>query len=101
MKIALNAIIATLATRRLTSLITEDKITEDIRTKFWEIYPPDTTKLGFLVSCRKCASMWAGLAALCLLTLSNNLFAQVIVKALALSEVVILTDKYVPKEFDL
>lgn len=98
MKTLVNALIAYLATRRLTSLMVEDKITEDIREKFWEMFPPEEKKLGYLVTCRKCSSMWAGVMALCLLTLGNNLLGKAIATALALSEASIITDRLLPSE---
>ena len=98
---ALTALTAYLATRRITSLITEDKITEDLRNVVWQKFSPEDTKLGYLVTCRKCSSLWAGLMALCLLSLSNTTPARFVVNALALSEASILTDKLLPQSFDL
>lgn len=47
-----------LATARLTRLVTEDSITEPLRDRAMEIHP----KLGELVQCRMCTSVWAALA---------------------------------------
>lgn len=47
-----------LATARVTRLITEDSITEPLRDRAMEIHP----KLGELVHCRMCTSIWAGAA---------------------------------------
>lgn len=49
-----------LAVYRLTKLVIDDKITEDIREKVWEKFPPDTTKIGYLFSCPWCVSIWVG-----------------------------------------
>jgi hypothetical protein len=84
--------IASLATRRITTLVTEDKITEDLRNAVWRKFPEDVSKVGYLVGCRKCTSIWAGLAALLLLTLGKGP-GQGLLYALALSEVSITTDK--------
>lgn len=48
-----------LATHRLTKLVIDDKITEDVRNKVWEKYPPDT-KVGYLISCPWCVSIYVG-----------------------------------------
>jgi len=55
-----DAAIDALATYRLTRLITDDHITEPIRRRFMERYPPETTKLGYWASCPWCASVWVG-----------------------------------------
>lgn len=51
-----------LATYRLTRLITTDTITEDLREKVWDRYPPESTKLGYLLTCDHCASVYAAAA---------------------------------------
>jgi len=51
-----------LATYRLTRLITTDVITEDIRIAIWDRYPPDSTRLGYLISCDHCSSIYAAAA---------------------------------------
>lgn len=79
-----------LAVRRLTTLITEDKILEKQRDALWKKYPPETTMLGFLVSCRKCSSVWA---ALVVLALDHWSFGRILVRTLALSEATILVDE--------
>lgn len=47
-----------LATYRVTRLIVEDKITEDLRDLVWKRFPPDSTKVGYLLTCPHCTSMW-------------------------------------------
>jgi hypothetical protein len=51
-----------LATYRLTRLITTDTITEPLREKVWENHPPESSKLGYLFTCDHCASVYAGAA---------------------------------------
>lgn len=87
-----------LATRRITSLVTEDAITEDIREAVTRRYPPEHHKLGYLVTCRKCTSVWAALAALSLVALSNVPVVRSVLYALALSEASIIADRYMPAE---
>lgn len=55
-----------LATFRLTRLITEDTITEPIRNWIWDRHPPESTKIGYLFTCPHCASIYAA-TAVCLL----------------------------------
>lgn len=61
---ALAFLIGALATYRITRLIVEDKITEDLRNKIWENYSPEQTKLGYLLTCVHCTSVWVGLGVL-------------------------------------
>jgi hypothetical protein len=92
MKSLFSFAVAALATRRLVTLVTEDKITEDIRDAVLKRFPEDESKVGYLVGCRKCVSIWSGVATLCLLTLTKGA-GQKVVYALALSETSIITDK--------
>lgn len=54
-----------LATYRLTKLVIDDKITEDFREKVWEKHPPDS-KIGYLISCPWCVSVYVGLGVVAL-----------------------------------
>jgi len=49
-----------LATYRLTKLVMEDKITEDLRFLIYSKLPSDS-KLVYLLNCPWCVSIWAGL----------------------------------------
>lgn len=49
------------AVYRLTKLVTDDKLTEDIREAIFSKFPPNSSKLGYLLSCGWCTSIWAGL----------------------------------------
>lgn len=50
-----------LATYRLTKLIIDDKLMEDVREAVFEKFPPESTKVGYLFTCPWCVSMWVGL----------------------------------------
>lgn len=50
-----------LAVIRLTRLINEDVITEPLRNLVWSKFPPNT-KLGYILTCPWCMSIWAALA---------------------------------------
>ena len=54
-------ILLTLATYRLTRLITEDTIFSNLRDKFWSKFPPESTKLGYLITCPWCVGFWLSL----------------------------------------
>lgn len=50
-----------LATHRLTKLIIDDKITEDLREKvFARFGNPDDSKISYLITCPWCVSMYVG-----------------------------------------
>jgi Protein of unknown function (DUF1360) len=51
-----------LATYRLTRLITRDEITAPLRDKVWESRPPESSLVGYFLTCEWCASIWAGSA---------------------------------------
>ena len=59
----------TLAVYRLTKLITDDKITEDLRDLIFEKLPRGH-KLQYLITCGWCVSIWAALAIFTLRKLS-------------------------------
>jgi hypothetical protein len=54
----LNFVIDALATYRLTKLVIDDEITKDLRKKWFEKFPPQSTKLGFMATCPWCAGFW-------------------------------------------
>jgi hypothetical protein len=47
-----------LATYRITRLITRDVITEGFRNWFWKKWSPEKSKLGYLLTCEWCLSIW-------------------------------------------
>lgn len=85
-------LISVLVARRLTSLITEDKLTEPARNAFLANHPT-TTQLGYLVTCRKCVSVWSGLVTLLLLPLAKYRVVRIVGGALAISEASITADR--------
>lgn len=59
-------IILSLATFRISRLLTVDVIFDDIRNKIWEKRPPHTHKIGYLFTCTWCMSIWvASLITIC------------------------------------
>jgi hypothetical protein len=51
-----------LATYRLSRLAVEDEITSPIRDRIWKTYPPESTKVGYLLTCYWCSSIYAASA---------------------------------------
>lgn len=49
-----------LATHRLTRLVTTDEIAAPVRELIWKNFPPESTKLGYLITCPWCTSIWVG-----------------------------------------
>ncbi len=74
-----------IAVRRLTRLIQDDRITEELRDLYWDKFPIDT-KMGFLLTCTWCVSIWAGLAIFGLRKLSPET-ANILSGLLAASEI--------------
>ncbi len=54
--------VGALATYRLTRLMTTDVLTEPLREKLWEKYPPETSKIGFIPTCDHCSAVYAAAA---------------------------------------
>jgi hypothetical protein len=78
---ALDLIVNVLATKRIVRLVTQDEITRPLREKIGRKDP----RLAYLVGCKSCSSVWAGLL---------NVYAmpRSVKVALALSESAILID---------
>lgn len=51
-----------LATYRLSRLAIEDEITAPLRDRVWKRYPPHTSRIGYLLTCYWCSSMYAASA---------------------------------------
>ena len=49
-----------LATYRLTRLIVRDELLSGPRNWFWSKFPPETNKVGYLLTCVWCMSVWTG-----------------------------------------
>ena len=54
--------VSALATYRLSRLAVEDEIAAPIRDRVWKRYPPESTKVGYLLTCYWCSSMYAASA---------------------------------------
>jgi hypothetical protein len=49
-----------LATYRITRLFTRDVIFDGFRNWYWKKFPPESSKLGYLLTCDWCLSIWTG-----------------------------------------
>lgn len=84
---AVDTAVSALATYRLTKLIIDDKITEELREAVYVRYgDPAVSKVSYLFTCPWCVSTYAGLA----LSLGDTVFprtTRVLTRALAFSAV--------------
>lgn len=51
-----------LAVFRLTRLVIKDHIVSALRDKIWDRFPPESTKIGYLITCPWCVGFWFSLA---------------------------------------
>jgi hypothetical protein len=51
-------LILALAAWRGTRFVVEDTLFAPIRDKIWAKYPPESTKIGYLLTCYWCAGFW-------------------------------------------
>lgn len=54
--------ITALATYRISRLAVEDEITAPIRDAVWDKHPPEKSRLGYLLTCYWCSSVYAASA---------------------------------------
>lgn len=54
-------LVLSLAAYRLTRLIIRDTIVDSLRNKVWDRFPPESTKIGYLISCPWCMGFWFSL----------------------------------------
>jgi hypothetical protein len=51
----------TFAVYRTTRLIIRDSILDSFRNKLWDRFPPESTKIGYLITCPWCIGFWLSL----------------------------------------
>lgn len=83
-RVAIELLLDALATKRITRLVVEDAILEDARDIVWDRFPPEENKLGYLITCHACSSVWAGAA------VASGLVPKFARNLLALSEITLL-----------
>lgn len=72
------------ATHRLVKLVRDDKLTEPLRERLWAAHPPESTLLGYLVTCPWCLSIY-GAAFLSISRIVFPRFTAVLSRILAIS----------------
>lgn len=68
----LSLLLDIIAVYRITKLIIDDEILHEFREKVWEKYPPESTKIGYLITCPWCTSIWAGIVIFTLRKIDPN-----------------------------
>lgn len=86
-------IVFSLATYRATRLLTRDEILQSARNRIWKRFPPESTKVGYLLTCEWCVSIWVALAFTTWYTINESTFRFFAV-ALSLSAVTGLLTAY-------
>lgn len=90
---ALVLVIDALAVHRATRLITEDELTRPLRERIHANHPPAASKLGYVITCPYCASIYAALA-VSLTHIPSIRFLRIFVYSLAIADVTaILADR--------
>jgi hypothetical protein len=79
-----------LAVYRLTRLVVEDTVSEPLREWIWKNHPPDSTRLGYLVTCPWCVSIYMGTAVAVARTFAPRTWS-IAARALAFSAVTGIT----------
>jgi len=59
--VILALILLPIAVFRLCRLIIEDRLTEGFRELIWKKWPPETTLIGYFLTCYWCLSLWFAL----------------------------------------
>ena len=72
--------VAALAAKRITRLIVDDAILDEVRNKIWDRFPPEESKIGYVITCHSCSSVWAAAA------VTSGLVPNKLITLLALSE---------------
>lgn len=92
---ALELVILGLATYRITRLFTRDAILESFRNWVWSKRSPDKSKIGYLLTCEWCLSIW--IASLLVVSAMITSATVVVATVFALSAVAGLLTAYEDK----
>ena len=57
----IHVILLALGTYRIARFLVEDALFSPIRDRIWAKWPPESTKIGYLLTCYWCTSVWAAL----------------------------------------
>ena len=84
-------LLRTLATKRIARLVVDDAILDDLREKLYEKFPPESHKIGYLVTCIACTSVWAGAI------VASGILPERVVQLLAYSEATVIVGELVDR----
>ncbi len=85
------------AVYRLTKLVLEDEIVSEPREWLLARYDPSQTKLGYLLTCPWCVSVWAGLFIFGLRRFAPDQFTDLLSSTLASSAATGLAYEHLPQ----
>ena len=88
----LDTLILALAVFRICRLLIEDEILSGPRDRFWARFPPESTKIGYLLTCYWCLSIWVAIPVVALYLFVPWL-AIPVAAVFALSAVAALVDR--------
>jgi len=78
-----------MAAKRLTRLAVDDAIADEVRDKVWDRFPKNRSKLGYLISCHACTSVWAGAV------VRSGVLPRFVRDTLAMSELVLVAQRLI------
>lgn len=78
-----------MAAKRLTRLAVDDAIADEVRDKVWDRFPKGRSKVGYLISCHACTSVWAGAL------VRSGVLPGVVRDTLAISELVLVAQRFI------
>ena len=82
-----DAAVSVLAAKRLVRLIVDDTVLQPVRDLVWEFDPPARHRLGYVLTCQSCASVWAASA---VMIARRSSIGRLICNTLAVSEAVVM-----------
>lgn len=82
-----DAVVSVLATKRLVRLIVDDTVLQPVRDRVWEVDPPARHRLGYVLTCHSCSSVWAAGA---VMIARRSSIGRLICNTLAVSEAVMM-----------
>lgn len=93
---AVSFIILALAAWRGTRFVVQDELFGPVRDKIWGKWPPESTKIGYLLTCYWCSGFWMAVI-LSLIFVFGGIVGYVIVLILAVSAVIGLLQELIER----
>lgn len=60
-RLVIDIAVLILAVFRLSRIVIKDHIFDSLRNRLWDRFPPESTKLGYLITCPWCIGFWLSL----------------------------------------